>query len=44
MNESKFRVDSFWGDVANALLLRPPYREPAQPVVGCSKCNCDCVK
>lgn len=32
MNEPKVRVDSFWGDLVNALLLRPPFREPAQPV------------
>lgn len=30
MNEPKVRVDSFWGDLAKALLLRPVYREPAK--------------
>lgn len=30
MSEAKVRKDSFWGDVANALLLSPPYRKPLQ--------------
>lgn len=27
MNKPLIKKDSFWGDVLNALLLRPPYRE-----------------
>lgn len=27
MNKPLILKDSFWGDLANALLLRPPYRE-----------------
>lgn len=26
----KVRVDNFWDDLVNALLLRPPFRESAQ--------------
>ena len=45
MSGAKVRVDSFLGDLANALLLSPPYREPAQPAKHeCQNCNCDCVK
>jgi hypothetical protein len=28
----KIYRDDFWGDVANALLLAPPYRKPVQPL------------
>lgn len=30
MSDAKVRKDSFWGDLANALLLSPPYRKPVQ--------------
>lgn len=41
MSGAKVRVDSFWGDLANSLLLSPPFREVAQPAKDSDqKCNC----
>jgi hypothetical protein len=47
MSGPKIRVDSFWGDLANALVLSPVYREPVQPekaVAQPCNCNCNCGK
>jgi hypothetical protein len=37
MSEPKVKSDSFWADLANALMLRPVYRRPAATAVGVPK-------